>query len=62
LRGDPRGSPPTTRTSAEKFATPVPPDLAATIEAQADAEVLAHWLTLALGAGSLEAFRDATAR
>jgi hypothetical protein len=46
----------------QKFATPVPPDLAVLIEAQADGEVLTHWLAAAVRAESLEAFRGAISR
>jgi hypothetical protein len=43
----------------QKFAAPVPPDLAAMIEGQTDAEVLSSWLMLAVASESLDAFRSA---
>ncbi len=43
----------------QRFGMPVPADLGAAIESQADHEVLARWLTSAIAAESLEAFRDA---
>ena len=45
-----------------KFAAPALADLTSTIEAQADVEILSHWLALALAAESLEAFRAAITR
>jgi hypothetical protein len=44
----------------QKFQTPVPADLVAAIENQADVDVLSLWLTTAVAAGSLAAFRTAT--
>jgi hypothetical protein len=46
----------------QKFGAPVPTDLAATIEAQSDADLLSQWLTHAVTARSLKAFRGAIAR
>jgi hypothetical protein len=43
----------------QKFNAPVPADLEAAIEAQADVDVLSRWLITAVAAGSLEAFRSA---
>jgi hypothetical protein len=43
----------------QKFQAAVPADLAAAIEAQADVDVLSRWLTAAVAAASLEAFRTA---
>ena len=43
----------------QKFPAPIPADLVAAIEAQADVDVLSQWLTTAVVAGSLEAFRTA---
>ena len=45
----------------QKFHTPLPRDLAAAIEAQSDSAVLTRWLTIAIDADSLEAFRSAIA-
>jgi hypothetical protein len=45
----------------QKFSTPVPPDLVAAIEAQSDSVLLTHWLTAAIKAESLDAFRTAIA-
>ena len=45
----------------QKFHTPVPRDLVAAVEAQSDSAVLTRWLTIAIDADSLEAFRSAIA-
>jgi hypothetical protein len=45
----------------QKFHTPVPRDLVEAVEAQSDRAVLARWLTIAIDADSLEAFRSAIA-
>jgi hypothetical protein len=47
---------------AEKFATPVPPEVVNAIEAQTDPEVLSRWLSHAIAAATLDAFRDAMGR
>ncbi len=46
----------------QKFGAPVPADLASAIEAQADTDILSHWVPLAVAAESLEAFRAAIAQ
>jgi hypothetical protein len=46
----------------QKFGLPIPASLAATIEAQADLDVLGHWLGLAVAAESLDGFQAAIAR
>jgi hypothetical protein len=43
----------------QKFHTPVPRDLAEAVAAQSDSAVLTRWLTIAIDADSLEAFRSA---
>jgi hypothetical protein len=45
----------------QKFGARVPQDLAAAIEAESDADVLSQWLTHAVTARSLKAFRSAIA-
>jgi hypothetical protein len=45
----------------QRFHTPVPRDLVAAVEAQSDSAVLTRWLTTALAADSLDAFRTAIA-
>ncbi len=42
-----------------RFNAPVPADLVAAVEAQPDVDVLSRWLTAAITAGSVEAFRSA---
>jgi hypothetical protein len=44
---------------AEKFNVPVPPEVVQVIEAQTDPEVLSRWLSHAISAASLDAFRNA---
>jgi hypothetical protein len=46
----------------QKFGSPIPAGLAAAIAAQADPDVLGHWLGLAVTAESLEAFQAAIVR
>jgi hypothetical protein len=41
----------------EKFGSPIAPDLVATIEAQADVDVLSRWFKAAIRAETLEVFR-----
>ena len=45
----------------EKFGAPVPADLVATIEAQADPDVLSRWITRAIAAEAMETFRKSIA-
>jgi predicted transposase YdaD len=46
----------------QRFGVRVPTDLAAALDAQSDADVLSQWLTHAVTAKSLKAFRGAIAR
>jgi flagellar biosynthesis/type III secretory pathway protein FliH len=47
---------------AAKFGTPVPPEVVQAIEAQTDPEIFSRWLSHAIAATSLDAFRDAMGR
>jgi hypothetical protein len=45
----------------QRFGTPIPPELVAVIEGQANIEILSRWFKAALKAETLEAFRGAVA-
>ena len=60
--GEPRPAEVCCEVLEQRFGAPIPPDLVATIEEQADIDVLSRWFKTALKAETLDAFRAELAR